>query len=71
MNDHCPDVQLIKLGAMGEYGASNSDIEEGWLDIEHKGCSRKFLYLGQTGFYTKRRKSWMQTCASFMWKLGV
>ena len=31
------DCHLIKLGSMGEYGTPNIDIEEGYLEIEHKG----------------------------------
>mgnify|MGYP003706802921 CR=1 FL=1 len=37
MMKHCPDAHLIKLGTMGEYGTPNIDIEEGYLEIEHKG----------------------------------
>jgi UDP-sulfoquinovose synthase len=40
----CPDAHLIKLGTMGEYGTPNIDIEEGWLEVEHKGRRHKFLY---------------------------
>ena len=29
---------------MGEYGTPNIDIEEGWIEIAHKGRSDKFLY---------------------------
>ena len=29
---------------MGEYGTPNIDIEEGWLDITHKGRTDKFIY---------------------------
>ncbi len=32
-----PDCHLVKLGTMGEYGCPNIDIEEGYLEIEHKG----------------------------------
>jgi UDP-sulfoquinovose synthase len=32
-----PDCHLIKLGTMGEYGTPNIDIEEGYIEIEHKG----------------------------------
>lgn len=39
-----PDAHIIKLGTMGEYGTPNIDIEEGWLDINHKGRSDRFLY---------------------------
>jgi UDP-sulfoquinovose synthase len=37
IRDHCPDCHLIKLGTMGEYGQPNIDIEEGYIEIEHKG----------------------------------
>jgi UDP-sulfoquinovose synthase len=37
MRDHCPDAHLVKLGTMGEYGQPNIDIEEGYIEIEHKG----------------------------------
>ena len=49
MKEHCPDAHLIKLGTMGEYGTPNIDIEEGWLDVEHKGRSHKFLFPRQAG----------------------
>jgi len=38
------DTHIIKLGTMGEYGTPNIDIEEGWLNIKHKGREEKFLY---------------------------
>ena len=44
-----PDCHIIKLGTMGEYGTPNIDIEEGWLDIEHKGRKDKFLFPRQAG----------------------
>lgn len=34
---------------MGEYGTPNIDIEEGWLEIEHKGKKDKFLFPRQAG----------------------
>jgi UDP-sulfoquinovose synthase len=37
IRDHVPDCHLIKLGTMGEYGTPNIDIEEGYIEIEHKG----------------------------------
>ena len=37
-------AHLIKVGTMGEYGTPNIDIEEGWLEVEHKGREEKFLY---------------------------
>ncbi len=39
-----PSCHIIKLGTMGEYGTPNIDIEEGWLKINHKKRSQKFLY---------------------------
>ncbi|MDX8378182.1 MAG: NAD-dependent epimerase/dehydratase family protein, partial [Mariprofundales bacterium] len=49
VKEHGPDCHIIKLGTMGEYGTPNIDIEEGWLDIEHKGRKQKFLYPRQAG----------------------
>ena len=46
---HCPDCHIIKLGTMGEYGTPNIDIEEGWIDINHKGRKDKFLFPRQSG----------------------
>ncbi len=37
IRDHVPACHLVKLGTMGEYGTPNIDIEEGYIDIEHKG----------------------------------
>jgi UDP-sulfoquinovose synthase len=37
MNRFVPKAHLIKLGTMGEYGTPNIDIEEGFIEIEHKG----------------------------------
>src|SRR6476469_2376619 len=37
IRDRVPDCHLVKLGTMGEYGTPNIDIEEGFIDIEHKG----------------------------------
>jgi len=46
---HAPDCHIIKLGTMGEYGTPNIDIEEGWIDIEHKGRRDRFLFPRQAG----------------------
>ena len=37
MRDITPEAHLVKLGTMGEYGTPNIDIEEGYIEIEHKG----------------------------------
>lgn len=44
VKDLVPDCHIVKLGTMGEYGTPNIDIEEGWIDIEHKGRKDKFLF---------------------------
>jgi len=49
VRDFAPDAHIIKLGTMGEYGTPNIDIEEGWIDIEHKGRAHRFLYPRQAG----------------------
>src|SRR6478672_1942186 len=37
IRDQVPDCHLVKLGTMGEYGTPDIDIEEGFIEIEHKG----------------------------------
>src|SRR3954462_12342435 len=37
LRDYAPRCHLVKLGTMGEYGTPNIDIEEGFIEIEHKG----------------------------------
>lgn len=44
VRDFSRDTHIVKLGTMGEYGTPNIDIEEGWLNIEHKGRKDKFLF---------------------------
>ncbi len=44
-----PSIHIIKLGTMGEYGTPDIDIEEGWLDVEHKGRSDRMLYPKKPG----------------------
>ncbi len=40
----CPDAHIVKLGTMGLYGTPNIDIEEGYINIKHKGRKDKMLY---------------------------
>lgn len=47
--EHAPECHVIKLGTMGEYGTPNIEIEEGWIDIDHKGRSDRFLFPRQAG----------------------
>lgn len=49
VKEFCPDSHIVKLGTMGEYGTPNIDIEEGWLEVDHKGRRHKFLYPRQAG----------------------
>ena len=37
MRDLAPNSHLVKLGTMGEYGTPNIDIEEGFIELTHKG----------------------------------
>ena len=47
--EEAPECHIIKLGTMGEYGTPNIDIEEGWIEIEHRGRKDKFLFPRQAG----------------------
>ena len=49
VREFAPDAHIVKLGTMGEYGTPNIDIEEGWLEVEHKGRKDKFLFPRQAG----------------------
>jgi UDP-sulfoquinovose synthase len=49
VKDLSPETHIIKLGTMGEYGTPNIDIEEGWIDIKHKGRKDRFLFPRQAG----------------------
>lgn len=49
VKEGAPHCHIIKLGTMGEYGTPNIDIEEGWLEVEHKGRKDKFLFPRQAG----------------------
>ena len=39
---------------MGEYGTPNIDIEEGWLDITHKGRSDRFSAQASSLYHTTK-----------------
>jgi UDP-sulfoquinovose synthase len=51
MRDVVPDAHLVKLGTMGEYGTPNIDIEEGYLEVHHKGRSDVLPYPKQPGSF--------------------
>jgi UDP-sulfoquinovose synthase len=49
--EHAPDAHLVKLGTMGEYGTPNIDIEEGFLEITHKGRTDVLPFPKQPGSF--------------------
>ncbi len=46
-----PDIHLVKLGTMGEYGTPNIDIEEGWLEVEHNGRKDRVMFPKRPGSF--------------------
>jgi UDP-sulfoquinovose synthase len=67
-----PDIHLVKLGTMGEYGTPNIDIEEGWLEVTHHGRTDRVLYPKRPGsFYhlSKVHDSHNIEFACRIWKL--
>jgi UDP-sulfoquinovose synthase len=51
IRDLVPECHLVKLGTMGEYGTPNIDIEEGYLELEHKGRRDRLPYPKQPGSF--------------------
>jgi nucleoside-diphosphate-sugar epimerase len=51
IKEFAPDCHLVKLGTMGEYGTPNIDIEEGFIEIHHKGRSDVLPYPKQPGSF--------------------
>jgi UDP-sulfoquinovose synthase len=45
------DIHIVKLGTMGEYGTPNIDIEEGWLEVTHKGRTDRVLFPKRPGSF--------------------
>ncbi len=69
-----PDIHIVKLGTMGEYGQPNIDIEEGWINIEHNGRSDRVLFPKKPGsFYhlSKVADSYNLEFACRIWGLRV
>ena len=72
MKKYCPDAHLIKLGTMGEYGTPNIDIEEGWLDIEHKGRKEKNTSIQKNlTVFIICQKCMILTILNFVVEIGV
>src|SRR5579875_2070219 len=51
MREVAPSCHLVKLGTLGEYGTPNIDIEEGFIEIEHKGRRDVLPYPKQPGSF--------------------
>ncbi|HLS09388.1 NAD-dependent epimerase/dehydratase family protein, partial [Lentibacillus sp.] len=51
IKEFVPDCHLIKLGTMGEYGTPNIPIEEGYIEIEHKGRKDVLPFPKQPGSF--------------------
>ena len=72
LRESAPDCHLAKLGTMGEYGTPNIDIEEGFIEIEHKGRRDVLPFPKQAGsFYhlSKVHDSHNILFACRVWKL--
>jgi UDP-sulfoquinovose synthase len=51
VKENAPECHLVKLGTMGEYGTPNIDIEEGFINIEHKGRRDRLPFPKQPGSF--------------------
>lgn len=51
IKEFTPEAHLVKLGTMGEYGTPNIDIEEGFIEITHKGRKDVLPYPKQPGSF--------------------
>ena len=51
IRDYAPECHLVKLGTMGEYGQPNIDIEEGFIEIEHRGRKDRLPFPKQPGSF--------------------
>jgi len=72
MHEFVPAAHLVKLGSMGEYGTPNIDIEEGFIEIEHRGRKGVFPFPKQPlSFYhlSKVHDSHNIMFACGVWKL--
>ncbi|HYX48120.1 MAG TPA: NAD-dependent epimerase/dehydratase family protein, partial [Ktedonobacteraceae bacterium] len=70
MKEFAPHCHLVKLGTMGEYGTPNIDIEEGFIEISHKGRSDVLPYPKQPGsFYHLCYDDQTEVLTQHGWKL--
>ena len=61
-----PSIHLVKLGTMGEYGTPNIDIEEGYIEITHRGRTDVLPFPKQPGSFTTSQKSTTATTSPFV-----
>ena len=69
-----PDVHVIKLGTMGEYGTPNIDIKEGFFEIEFRGRKDTLPFPRNAGswyHWTKVHDSNNLMFANRLWKLKI
>ncbi len=69
-----PNVHIIKLGTMGEYGTPNIDITEGFFDIEFRGRKDTLPFPRSAGswyHWTKVHDSNNLMFANRLWKLKI
>jgi len=74
LRDFARKTHVIHVGTMGEYGTPDIDIEEGWLEITHKGRSDTFLFPRQaSSLYhtTKIMDTDLMWFAVRMWDLRI
>jgi UDP-sulfoquinovose synthase len=74
LREFAHNCHLVKLGTMGEYGTPNIDIEEGYIEIEHKGRKDVLPYPKQPGSFYHLSKvhdshNIMFCCKA--WRLGA
>ena len=74
IREYAPQCQLVKLGTMGEYGTPNIDIEEGYLQVDHRGRRETFLFPKTPGsiyHLSKVQDSDLLHLATRLWDLAV
>jgi len=65
LRDRCPSCHLREAGTMGEYGTPNIDIEEGFIEIEHKGRKDVLPFPKLPARSTTSRRSTTRTTSHF------
>lgn len=72
--DIAPNMHILKLGTMGEYGTPNIDIPEGFFEIEYNGRKDKLPFPKNAGswyHWTKVHDSNNLMFANRLWKTRV